>query len=74
MIRVAICGTGTMGSLVLEKFFGIPGLGSLTIDAIQTANFAVVRTVVYLGSLLYLGGLLLTDVCYAAVDPRIRFQ
>jgi peptide/nickel transport system permease protein len=63
-----------MGSLLIEKFFGIPGLGGLTIDAVQTANFSVVRAVVYLGSLLYLGGLLLTDICYAAVDPRIRFK
>lgn len=63
-----------MGSLVLEGFFGIPGLGNLTVDAIKTADFAVVRVSVYLGSLLYLFALLLTDVCYAAVDPRIRFK
>ncbi|MDD2710134.1 MAG: ABC transporter permease [Verrucomicrobiae bacterium] len=63
-----------MGSLVLESFFGIPGLGNLTITAIRTSDFAVVRAVVYLGSLLYILGLLLTDICYAAVDPRIRFQ
>ncbi len=63
-----------MGSLVIENFFGIPGLGSLTIDAIRTSDFAVVRAAVYLGSLLYLSGLLLTDLCYAAVDPRIRFK
>jgi peptide/nickel transport system permease protein len=61
-----------MGSLVIENFFGIPGLGNLTITAIRTADFAVVRASVYLGSLMYLGGLLLTDICYAAVDPRIR--
>ncbi len=63
-----------IGSLVLENFFGIPGLGNLTVNAIRTSDFAVVRTTVYLGSLLYLVGLLLTDICYAAVDPRIRFQ
>jgi peptide/nickel transport system permease protein len=63
-----------MGSLVLENFFGIPGLGNLTINAIRTADFAVVRAVVYLGSLMYLVGLLATDLCYAAVDPRIRFR
>jgi peptide/nickel transport system permease protein len=61
-----------MGSLVIENFFGIPGLGNLAINAIQTTDFAVVRATVYLGSLMYLGGLLLTDLCYAAVDPRIR--
>ncbi len=63
-----------MGSLVLENFFGIPGLGNLTMNAIRTSDFAVVRASVYLGSLLYLFGLLLTDICYAMVDPRLRFQ
>jgi peptide/nickel transport system permease protein len=63
-----------MGTLVLESFFGIPGLGNLAMNAIHTADFAVVRADVYLGSLLYLLGLLLTDICYAALDPRIRFN
>jgi peptide/nickel transport system permease protein len=62
-----------MGSLVIENFFGIPGLGNLTTQAIQTADFSVVMATVYLGALMYLGGLLLTDICYAAADPRIRF-
>lgn len=63
-----------MGSLVIEDFFGIPGLGNLAISAIRNADFAVVRATVYLGSLLYLTGLLLTDICYALVDPRIRLK
>lgn len=63
-----------MGSLVIEDFFGIPGLGNLAINAIRNADFAVVRANVYLGSLLYLSGLLLTDLCYALVDPRIRLK
>lgn len=63
-----------MGSLVLENFFGIPGLGNLTITAIRESNFAVVRATVYLGAVFYLVGLLLTDLCYAAVDPRIRLR
>ena len=63
-----------MGTLVLESFFGIPGLGNLMQDAIQTSDFGVIQADVYLGSLLYLFGLLLTDLCYAAVDPRIRLQ
>jgi peptide/nickel transport system permease protein len=61
-----------MGSLVIENFFGIPGLGNLLATAIATGDFAVVRASVYLGSLMYLGGLILTDVCYALADPRIR--
>lgn len=61
-----------MGSLILESFFGIPGLGSYTIDAIQAQDFAIVRSMVFLGSVLYIIGLILTDISYTMVDPRIR--
>ena len=61
-----------MGSLILESFFGIPGLGSYTIDAIQSQDFAIVRAMVFLGSVLYIIGLILTDISYTIVDPRIR--
>jgi len=63
-----------MGSLVIESFFGIPGLGSYTIDAINAQDFAVVRSMVFIGSVLYIVGLLLTDISYTIADPRIRFQ
>ena len=63
-----------MGTLVLESFFGVPGVGNLMKIGIDSADFAVIRAIVYLGSLLFLLGLLLTDICYAAVDPRIRLQ
>ncbi len=63
-----------MGSLLTESFFGIPGLGSYTIDAIQAQDFAVVRSMVFIGSVLYILGLLLTDLSYTLVDPRIRFD
>jgi peptide/nickel transport system permease protein len=61
-----------MGSLIAESFFGIPGLGSYTIDAIQAQDFAVVRAMVFIGSVLYIVGLLLTDISYTLVDPRVR--
>jgi len=61
-----------MGSLILESFFGIPGLGSYTIDAIRSQDFAIVRSMVFLGSVLYIIGLILTDISYTLVDPRIR--
>jgi peptide/nickel transport system permease protein len=61
-----------MGSLIAESFFGIPGLGSYTIDAIQAQDFAVVRAMVFIGSVLYIAGLLLTDISYTLVDPRVR--
>jgi len=63
-----------MGSLLTESFFGIPGLGSYTIDAINAQDFSVVRAMVFLGSLLYIVGLILTDVSYTLVDPRVRLQ
>jgi peptide/nickel transport system permease protein len=63
-----------MGSLLSESFFGIPGLGSYTIDAIQAQDFAVVRSMVFIGSVLYIAGLLLTDLSYTLVDPRIKLQ
>ncbi|MCX7088951.1 MAG: ABC transporter permease [Methylococcales bacterium] len=61
-----------MGSLIMESFFSIPGLGSYTIDAINSQDFAIVRAMVFLGSLLYVVGLLLTDISYTLVDPRVR--
>jgi peptide/nickel transport system permease protein len=63
-----------LGSLLTESFFGIPGLGSYTIDAINAQDFSVVRAMVFLGSLLYIVGLILTDVSYTVVDPRVRLQ
>jgi len=63
-----------MGSLLTESFFGIPGLGSYTIDAINAQDFAVVRSMVFIGSVLYIIGLILTDISYTLVDPRIRFE
>ncbi|MDH5479516.1 MAG: ABC transporter permease [Nitrosomonas sp.] len=61
-----------LGSLLVESFFGIPGLGSYTIDAINSQDFPVVRAMVFLGSVLYIIGLILTDISYTLVDPRIR--
>ena len=63
-----------IGSLLTESFFGIPGLGSYTIDAINRQDFAIVRAMVFLGSVLYILGLLLTDISYTLVDPRIRLS
>ncbi|MCU0833403.1 MAG: ABC transporter permease [Chromatiaceae bacterium] len=63
-----------MGSLITESFFGIPGLGSYTIDAINNQDFAIVRAMVFLGSVLYILGLLMTDISYTLVDPRVRLS
>lgn len=71
---VVVIPTLFMGSLIMESFFGIPGLGSYTIDAIQQQDFAIIRVMVFLGTLLYIAGLILTDISYVLVDPRIRLE
>ena len=63
-----------LGSLLSESFFGIPGLGSYTIDAIQSQDYAVVRAMVFIGSVFYIVGLILTDISYTLVDPRVRLD
>jgi peptide/nickel transport system permease protein len=62
------------GSLLLESFFGIPGLGSLTVDAINGNDFATLRVMVFIGSLLFVLGQVLTDVSYSLADPRVRLE
>jgi len=63
-----------MGSLIMESFFAIPGLGSYTMDAIRSQDFAIVRAMVFLGTLLYIIGLILTDISYVLVDPRVKLN
>jgi len=63
-----------LGSLLVESFFGIPGLGNLLVSAIGTGDLAVIRATTFLTSILYIIGLTLTDICYAMVDPRIRLS
>ena len=62
------------GSLLLESFFGIPGLGSITVDAIQGNDFSTLRAVVFVGSLLFVGAQIATDLSYTLVDPRVRLE
>ena len=63
-----------MGSLITESFFSIPGLGNYLIEAIGAQDFAIVRAMVFIGSVLYIVGLILTDISYSWADPRIRLQ
>ena len=60
-----------MGNLIIESFFAIPGLGSMTITAIHGNDFAVIRSMTFVAAVLYIIGLLLTDISYTLVDPRI---
>ncbi len=62
------------GSLLLESFFGIPGLGGVSLNAIHSSDMATVRAVVIVGALLYQLVNLATDLCYAWLDPRVRLS
>ena len=63
-----------VGSLITESFFGIPGLGSYTIEAIGAQDFGIVRSMVFIGAVLYIIGLVLTDISYTLVDPRVTLE
>ena len=62
------------GSLLLENFFGIPGLGSMSINAINNSDFPVIKAVTFIGALLYIIFNLVSDICYAMVDPRVKLS
>ena len=63
-----------MGSLLLEQFFGVPGLGDLMLDSITSRDVPIINALVFLTAIIYVVGLLLTDVLYALFDPRIRLK
>jgi peptide/nickel transport system permease protein len=63
-----------LGSIVFESFFGIPGLGTYVVEAISGQDFAIVHTMVFLGSMLYIVAYLLTDIAYTFADPRVRLS
>ena len=61
-----------LGSLLFESFFSIPGMGNYLMTALTKQDFAIVQAMVLLGSLSYMFGLILTDLMYVLVDPRVR--
>lgn len=62
------------GSLLLENFFGIPGLGNITITAIANSDFPVVKVMTFIGALIYVIFNTLADILYAIVDPRVKLK
>ncbi len=62
------------GSVIVEYIFGIPGMGLWTIDSIYQRDYNVIMAVQLLTTVLVLVGILLTDLSYALVDPRIRYE
>ncbi len=62
------------GSLLIERVFNIPGMGLLFFESIQARDYPVVMGITMIGALLLLFGNLLSDICVAFVDPRVRFH
>lgn len=63
-----------LGSLLLESFFSIPGLGSMTIDALNSSDFPVLKAITVLSAVAYIIFTLLQDIVYTMVDPRVKLQ
>ena len=63
-----------LGSLLLESFFGIPGLGAVTVNAINANDFATLRAMVFIGALLLIVAQILVDISYTWADPRVRLE
>ncbi len=61
------------GSVVIEVIFNIPGMGKLTVDAIFQRDWPVVYTVLMLAAVLTMSGILVADILYATVDPRVSY-
>ncbi len=62
------------GSVIIEQVFEIPGMGRLSLEAIMGRDYAVFMGIVALTALLTLLGNVLSDLCYALIDPRLDFQ
>lgn len=62
------------GSVIIEYIFGIQGMGLWVVDAINQRDYNVILAVELFSTVLVLVGLLLTDLSYALVDPRIRYE
>ncbi len=63
-----------LGALLLESFFSIPGLGGITLNAVNTSDFPVIRAMTILSAIAYIIFTLLTDILYTVVDPRVRLK
>lgn len=63
-----------LGSLVFESFFGIPGLGAYVIESIGGQDFAIVRSMVFVGAVIYIASFILIDILYTWADPRVRLE
>jgi len=63
-----------LGSLLLERFFGIPGLGYLMVEAIGSRDYFVISAMTYISAILFVVFNLITDICYCLADPRVCLE
>jgi peptide/nickel transport system permease protein len=63
-----------LGAFLLESFFGIPGLGGITINAVNNSDLPVLKAMATFTTLLFILGNLLTDILYTLVDPRVSLK
>lgn len=63
-----------LGGILIESFFSIPGLGGLTIKAINTSDFPVIKAMTILSAIAFMVFNLITDIMYTVVDPRLKLK
>jgi len=63
-----------MGALLIESFFGIPGLGDMTITALNSSDFPVLKALAILSAVAYVLFTMIQDVLYTIVDPRVKLR
>lgn len=63
-----------LGALLLENFFSIPGLGGITLNALNSSDFPVVKAMAILSSIVYIVFSLISDVLYTFADPRVKLK
>jgi peptide/nickel transport system permease protein len=63
-----------LGALLLENFFSIPGLGGITLNALNSSDFPVIKAMAILSSVLYIVLSLVTDILYTFADPRVKLK
>jgi peptide/nickel transport system permease protein len=67
-------GTLLAGAVIIESVFLWPGMGKLVIDAVNNRDYPIIMGTVVIASLMFIIGVLISDILYALLDPRIRFR
>jgi peptide/nickel transport system permease protein len=62
------------GSVIIESIFSVPGMGQLGFESVLSRDYPVIMAITAISALLTLIGLLISDILYAALDPRIKLE